>query len=211
VSVLSNDYPARVQRRLRARRWRAALALKLGAPRISAAGRTVAATSTHKEWLEADNIRAAMVEDMAQAFETYDVILAPATPVAAFPHDHRAFDRRRLRLSNGRRVPYGVLGQWVSMATVLGLPVTTVPAGLTEAGLPVGVQIIGAGGGDARTLAVAQAAEEHVCGFEPPTPPATSRQKGKVDWQEMGSQTSGVESGLLDTLRRAAAASHIPL
>ena len=35
-------------------------------------------------------------------------------------------------------------------------------------GLPVGAQLIGPYGGDSRTLAIAQAIDENVRGFEPP-------------------------------------------
>ena len=40
--------------------------------------------------------------------------------------------------------------------------------GPAVSGLPVGVQIIGPHGGDARTLAVAQAVEDEISGFVPP-------------------------------------------
>jgi amidase len=57
---------------------------------------------------------------------------------------------------------------WISLATTLHLPATAIPAGLTAGGLPVGAQLIGPRGGDARTLAVAQAIDETVRGFQPP-------------------------------------------
>jgi len=56
----------------------------------------------------------------------------------------------------------------IALATALGLPATTVPAGLTAAGLPVGAQLIGPAGGDARLLALAQAIDEDVRGFVAP-------------------------------------------
>jgi amidase len=59
---------------------------------------------------------------------------------------------------------------WISMATACGLPATAFPAGLTPAGLPVGVQIIGPRGGDGRTLDVALAIEDALGGFVPPPP-----------------------------------------
>lgn len=175
LSVLSTDLPEKTQSAQKRRRRAADQWVGLGFSRTPARVRALAAAATHREWLEADNARARMAEAVGLAFEMHDVILAPATPVAAFPHDHRPFDSRTLALSDGRRAAYRSMTQWIALATALGLPSTTVPAGITAAGLPIGVQIIGAHGADSKTLAVAQAAEDHVCGFvAPPARTATA-------------------------------------
>jgi amidase len=57
---------------------------------------------------------------------------------------------------------------WIGQATALHLPATAVPAGLTATGLPAGAQLIGPLGGDARTLALAQAIDEQVRRFTAP-------------------------------------------
>jgi amidase len=57
---------------------------------------------------------------------------------------------------------------WIAFATALHLPATTVPAGPSASGLPIGVQLIGPPGGDGRTLSIAQAIDENVRGFVPP-------------------------------------------
>jgi len=57
---------------------------------------------------------------------------------------------------------------------VLGLPVTQVPTGLSDEGLPLGVQVASAPGGDARTLAVAQALERALGGWRLPAALAKS-------------------------------------
>jgi fatty acid amide hydrolase 2 len=51
---------------------------------------------------------------------------------------------------------------------VLGFPSTQVPLGLDKRGLPLGVQVVGAPGQDARTIAVAQALEKQFGGWVPP-------------------------------------------
>jgi amidase len=54
------------------------------------------------------------------------------------------------------------------MAIVSGLPATVAPVGLSESGLPVGVQIIGARFEDRTTIAFAQGLSELVGGFVTP-------------------------------------------
>lgn len=113
-------------------------------------------------------MRSRLRHEIDAAFGRWHVILAPIAPVAAFPHDQRPFRRRSLTMSDGQAIPYPSMLTWISVATALRLPATAVPAGLTRAGLPVGVQLIGPHAGDAKTLAMAQAIDENVRGFVQP-------------------------------------------
>jgi amidase len=159
--------PARV-RQLERLRGPAKLALALGAPAGSWASSALAYTASHREWLAADEARARLGAQVRQTFQRMDVILAPITPVAAFPHDHRPFQKRSLTLSNGTKAPYVSMLRWIALATACGLPATAIPVGQTPAGLPVGAQVIGPRGGDSRTLAVAEAIEARLGGFAAP-------------------------------------------
>jgi fatty acid amide hydrolase 2 len=60
--------------------------------------------------------------------------------------------------------------QWMYTAVfnATQLPVTQTPLGLDAKGLPLGVQVVGAPGGDANTIAVARALEEDLGGWRPP-------------------------------------------
>ena len=60
--------------------------------------------------------------------------------------------------------------QWgyTAIFNVLELPVTQVPMGLNQAGLPVGVQVVGIHGHDHLTIAVARALEDAAGGWTPP-------------------------------------------
>jgi amidase len=127
-------------------------------------------TASHLDWLAADEVRARAGAQVRRLFARHDVILAPVNPVPAFPHDHRPFTRRQITLSDGTKVPYLSMLGWIALATACGLPVTTIPAGQTPGGLPVGAQLIGPRGGDSRTLAVAEAIEAQLGGFVPPPP-----------------------------------------
>lgn len=57
---------------------------------------------------------------------------------------------------------------YCGLFNVLGFPATQVPLGLNARGLPLGVQVIAAPGGDARTIAVAQALEREFGGWVMP-------------------------------------------
>ena len=167
-AVLSEDMPAKALRAMEWMRPAARWAMARGAGPLSSAAATLAYTARHREWLAADAVRARLRHDIDGLFERWQVILAPIAPVPAFPHDPRPFQRRTLTMSDGRMIPYPSMLTWISLATALHLPATAIPAGATAAGLPVGAQLIGPRGGDARTLAIAQAIEETVRGFVAP-------------------------------------------
>lgn len=166
-SVVFTDMAPAQRKQMEGMRGVAKLAVAAGAGADSAMGLVLAYTASHAEWLEADEERAQMREQVVAAFSPFDLILAPVAPVAAFPHDHRPFQSRKLKLSNRRSIPYTSMLNWIGLATACHLPATCVPAGLTAGGLPVGVQLIGPPGADARTLAAAEALEA-VRGFLKP-------------------------------------------
>jgi len=168
----AEDLPAKTLRRAERLRGPARIARRLGAGPFSWATAALGRSARHVEWVAADARRALLRRQLDEAFERFEVILAPAAPVAAFPHDARPFEARRLATSEGLQIPYRSLSVWTALASALGLPATSAPAGLTAAGLPVGVQIIGPRGSDSRTLAVAQALDENVRGFVAPPEPA---------------------------------------
>lgn len=167
MAVIGAGLPPGARRSMELARGPAKLARSMGAGPMSWAAQALAMTASHAEWLAKDEIRMRAAAAMGEVFAGLDVILAPITPVPPFPHDHRPFSRRSL-ICNGTKIPYPSMLQWISLATVLGLPATAVPAGLTSQGLPVGAQIIGPRGADAKTLAVAQACDENIRGFEAP-------------------------------------------
>jgi len=170
MSALEADLPAAARRSMRNLRGPAALARRLGAGPNSWAAQVLGYTATHAEWLAADEVRARIGIQVRTVFEHYDVVLAPIAPVPPFPHDHRPFSRRALIQSDGAKIPYGSMLNWIALATACGLPATAIPAGLSPGGLPVGVQLIGPRGGDGRTLAAAQAIEDELGGFQAPPP-----------------------------------------
>src|SRR5262249_8886431 len=75
-------------------------------------------------------------DELAQVFESIDVVLAPTSPCAATPIGAKSMNVRGQEL--GPRAYMGMLTQPISVA---GLPVITVPF-LRERQMPLGVQII---------------------------------------------------------------------
>src|SRR5580704_5726466 len=92
--------------------------------------------------------------DIAAAFADVDLLVTPTTPVPAAAiaelkeNPDRLRPRELLLLRNTRPI------------NVWGLPAISVPCGFTEAGLPIGLQIIGPHWGEARVLQVAHAYEQ---------------------------------------------------
>jgi amidase len=81
-------------------------------------------------------------------FREWDVVLAPAINVLAYPHVDRPWpvDDSDLTLTfqvNGRAVPYMDGLVYPAVSTVAGQPATAFPAGRSRDGLPIGLQAIG--------------------------------------------------------------------
>ncbi|THD58330.1 MAG: amidase [Phenylobacterium sp.] len=167
-ATIGEDMPDKAIRAMTRMRGLARWQVERGGDAAANAAMTLAYTATHREWLAADAVRNRLRQEIAGLFGRFDVILAPIAPVTAFPHDHRPFGKRDLKMSDGRAIAYGSMLNWISLATALHLPATAIPAGLAADGLPVGAQLIGPLSGDAKTLALAQAIDEHIRGFVSP-------------------------------------------
>jgi amidase len=88
-------------------------------------------------------------------------------PSLAFPHDHSPQRSRQLDV-DGKKIPYNDLMAWAGIATLNGLPATTMPNGRAEDGLPIGAQIIGGYLEDRTTIAFAGLIEREFGGFTIP-------------------------------------------
>lgn len=133
------------------------------------AGPAAAGALTSFTHWQAQNLERVRFRARWQAyFDEVDVFLSPATFTAAFPHDHSEPQSRRSIATSGgpRRYMDGL--NWISPATLTGCPATVAPAGRTEAGLPVGIQIMGPYSEDATTIAFADLLGREIGGFVPP-------------------------------------------
>jgi amidase len=75
-------------------------------------------------------------------FQEWDVLLAPADLVNAFPHTDAPYIERTLEV-NGEEVPYRRQSLYPCLANLSGHPATAFPAGQSRSGLPIGLQAVG--------------------------------------------------------------------
>ena len=124
-------------------------------------------TISHPEWIHQSRIRGAVRARWLALFDDVDVVLCPPMPTVAFPHDHSPQFARKLDI-DGVKVPYNDQSVWAGLATLNGLPATTMPIGHNDSGLPIGMQIIGGYLQDRTTIAFAGLIEREFGGFTPP-------------------------------------------
>ncbi len=84
-------------------------------------------------YLKAQKVRTLIKQDFEQAFEAVDVLICPTTPTTAFKAGEKTSDPLSMYLSDLMTIP-------VNLA---GLPGMSLPCGFDEAGLPIGMQLIG--------------------------------------------------------------------
>ncbi|MGF1622387.1 MAG: amidase family protein [Rhodomicrobiaceae bacterium] len=123
---------------------------------------------SHASWMKLDTARRMACAAWATFFEDYDVVICPAAPTTAMPHElDKNWHERNLRVG-GKPISVGQATMWGALATLGNLPATVAPAGFAPDGLPVGVQIIGPAYGDLTCLAVAGYLERNFQRFTPP-------------------------------------------
>ena len=101
-------------------------------------------------YARAQKLRTLIARDFTQAYEKCDVLLTPATPGPAFPVGDKSDDPVAMYLND-------VFTVTVNLA---GLPGLAVPAGLSETGLPLGLQLIGKAFDEATVLRAGLAIEQ---------------------------------------------------
>jgi amidase len=131
------------------------------------AERTRGTVLSHRDWLADDGRRAVLRQRWSELFAEFDVVIYPVMPTPAFPHDHSPMGSRRISIDGADR-PYLDQIAFAGAATLPGLPATALPIGLSDDGLPIGVQAIGPMFGDRTTIRFAELAEREFGGFTPP-------------------------------------------
>ncbi len=100
-------------------------------------------------YLQAQKARTLLINDFNALFDQFDVLISPTAPTPAFKLGENTNDPIKMYLADVMTVP----------PSLAGLPAINVPAGKSESGLPIGVQLIGQRRSDARLLALAKQME----------------------------------------------------
>ena len=96
-------------------------------------------------YIQAQRVRRLIARDFAEVFKRCDVIMGPTSPTTAFRLGEKMGDPVQMYLNDIYTIP----------ANLAGLPGMSIPCGLDEKGLPVGLQIVGNYFAEARMLGIA--------------------------------------------------------
>jgi aspartyl-tRNA(Asn)/glutamyl-tRNA(Gln) amidotransferase subunit A len=102
-------------------------------------------------YLKAQKVRTKIADDFRKAFETCDCILTPTSPNTAFKIGERMDDPLQMYLSDVFTIP----------ANLAGLPAVSVPCGMGENDMPVGLQIMAPPFGEEVLIKAAHAFESN--------------------------------------------------
>jgi aspartyl-tRNA(Asn)/glutamyl-tRNA(Gln) amidotransferase subunit A len=111
-------------------------------------------------YLKAQKVRRRIGDDFDAAFQEVDALLTPTAPSAAFALGDRLSDPVAMYLNDVFTVT----------TNLAGLPGVSVPAGLDQAGLPLGLQLIGRALDEGTLFSLAAALEEAADFRTKPTP-----------------------------------------
>ncbi len=96
-------------------------------------------------YVKAQKIRRLIANDFAAAFKDCDIVVGPTSPTVAFELGAKASDPVQMYLNDVYTIP----------ANLAGLPGMSIPCGLGEHGLPVGLHMVGNYFAEAKMLAIA--------------------------------------------------------
>ncbi len=123
---------------------------------------------SYTDWRKAHEHSLRLRRRFLAVFDEYDVILMPPAATTALKHQHRPEMVQRKITINGQQRSYTDMFMWIAPATLMGLPATSAPIGITPQGLPVNIQIMGAPFHDKTTIKFASLLAEVMGGFTPP-------------------------------------------
>jgi len=94
----------------------------------------------------------AIINDFKKAFLKYDALISPTSPTTAFKIGDKIDDPLMMYLSDICTIP-------VNLA---GIPAISLPSGISESGLPIGVQVIGDFMREDNVIKIASAIESEI-------------------------------------------------
>ncbi len=125
-------------------------------------------TASYRDYFVANNQREQLRWAWHDFFGRHDLMLMPITATPAFKHDHSEPMPARTMQVNGKVVPYFAQLFWAGLASASFLPSTVAPVGLSDDGLPVGIQIVGPEMADRSTIWLAAQLAQLIGGYQAP-------------------------------------------
>ncbi|WP_162939510.1 amidase family protein [Neorhizobium sp. NCHU2750] len=147
TAMMADDYPAE---RLDLMEW--------GLKELIRVGRTITGQAYARAY---HRVRGDFMARLRALFAQHDVLILPTMPQAAFPlfHDYPGPQDRGWR------------ADWTPFTfpfNLCGLPACSIPCGLDESGLPIGLQIVAPWGGEEKLMTVAGAITRRLPRLVPP-------------------------------------------
>ncbi len=121
----------------------------------------------HGTWAVNNNKRFLLRQQWQNFFKDWDILICPQTTTTAFPQDEGEYLNRKIMVDNVDQDYFQQLF-WAGLVTVAHLPSTVFPTGLSQEGLPIGLQAIGAEFHDYITIDFTRLMAEEIGGFIPP-------------------------------------------
>ena len=107
------------------------------------------------DYLNAFAVKREIEKEFQAAYARVDAIIAPALPIAA-----PRIGKNELMIEGEKETVRSALVRLNRPANLTGDPAISIPCGFTRAGLPIGLQLMGAHWSEARLLAIALAYED---------------------------------------------------
>lgn len=119
---------------------------------------------TGADYLRAEQYRRVLIEDFARVMAEVDAVLAPTTPLTAWPSGIW-----EVEVGAGPESVLAASWRLTYPFNLTGMPAVSIPCGLDRSGLPIGLQIAGRPFEEALVLRVARACERRLGGpLRPP-------------------------------------------
>ena len=99
---------------------------------------------------KAQKVRTLIIRDFARAYENFDVLLTPTSPTTAFAFGDKTADPMTMYFNDVCTIPSNLSGE----------PALSVPCGVGDDGMPVGVQLLGPALAEARLFRAAAVIEK---------------------------------------------------
>jgi aspartyl-tRNA(Asn)/glutamyl-tRNA(Gln) amidotransferase subunit A len=135
-------------------------------------------------YIKAQKVRTLIRRDFDEAFRDIDIVLTPATPSPAFTLGEKSGDPLEMYLND-------IFTVTVNMA---GLPGMAVPAGTSQSGLPLGLQIIGRAFDEETVLRAGQVIED-AAGVAPAPKPWWTSEKPAAKAKPAAAKKAPAKSG----------------